>query len=101
MVRRAGESIEEMYASWRLIWLIVFSSILVVGCSTAPLPQATLQQNQAMAQFDLGKCEVLEPSLYRCPGFDRPLCDPDFDRVSVQCVKITRNGVLLQAFPQQ
>jgi hypothetical protein len=30
---------------------------------------------------------------------DAPLCDPDFERNAVQCVKITKEGVLLQAFP--
>jgi hypothetical protein len=69
------------------------------SCSTGAPPQETAQQKQAMAQFDLAKCQTLEPSLYRCPGIDAPLCDPDFERNSVQCVKITKGGVLLQAFP--
>ena len=59
----------------------------------------TPQQRQALAQFDLAKCQELEPSLYRCPGIDAPLCNPDFERNSVQCVKITKDGVLLQQFP--
>jgi hypothetical protein len=71
----------------------------VYACSTGAPPQETAPQKEALAQFDLAKCETLEPSLYRCPGIDAPLCDPDFERTSVQCVKITRNGVLLQAFP--
>jgi hypothetical protein len=70
------------------------------ACSSAtPPPREIPQQKSAAAQFDLAKCETLEPSLYRCPGLDAPLCDPDFERNAVQCVKITKDGVLLQAFP--
>jgi len=71
----------------------------VCACSSAPPPQETTAQKAAIGQFDLAKCETLEPSLYRCPGLDAPLCDPDFERTAVQCVKITKDGVLLQAFP--
>jgi hypothetical protein len=70
----------------------------VCACSSAPPPEETPAQKGAIAQFDLAKCETLEPSLYRCPGLDAPLCDPDFER-NVQCVKVTKDGVLLQAFP--
>lgn len=69
------------------------------ACSSAPPPKETSAQKGEIAQFDLAKCETLEPSLYRCPGLDAPLCDPDFERNAVQCVKITKDGVLLQAFP--
>jgi hypothetical protein len=69
------------------------------ACSSAPAPKETSAQKGEVAQFDLAKCETLEPSLYRCPGLDAPLCDPDFERNAVQCVKITKDGVLLQAFP--
>jgi len=71
----------------------------VCACSSAPPPQETTAQKAAIGQFDLAKCETLEPSLYRCPGLDAPLCDPDFERNAVRCVKITKDGVLLQAFP--
>ena len=90
-----------MFRATLFLSLVVASSSFATGCSTSPPPQATPNQKQAAAEFDLAKCETLEPSLYRCPGIDKPLCDPDFDRVSVQCVKITKTGVLLQAFPQE
>lgn len=84
----------------RRFLIAVTIALLGAGaCSTGAPPQETAQQKTAMAQFDLAKCETLEPSLYRCPGIDAPLCDPDFERNSVQCVKITKGGVLLQAFP--
>ena len=85
----------------RRLRAVAFAAALagVCACSSAPPPAETSAQKGAIARFDLAKCETLEPSLYRCPGLDAPLCDPDFERNAVQCVKITKDGVLLQAFP--
>jgi hypothetical protein len=52
---------------------------------------------RAQTNFDLSKCEALEPGLFRCPGYDAPLCNPDFSRNDIECVKVTRDGVLIQA----
>ena len=71
---------------------LAFLLQVLAGCSGAQ-PSAN---EQAINNFDLSKCQVLEPSLYRCPGTDKALCDPDFARNDVQCVKITKTGVLLQ-----
>jgi hypothetical protein len=71
--------------------------LAAAGCSPAtPPPGATEAQMQEAARFDLSKCEILEPSLYRCPGTDKPICDPDFSRNEVECIKVTKNGVILQ-----
>ena len=83
----------------QIVLALCIAVLGIYACSTGAPPPETAQQKQAAAQFDLAKCENLEPSLYRCPGSDVPLCDPDFERNSVQCVKITKSGVLLQAFP--
>ncbi len=80
--------------------LAALAMLAVAGCSSVTPSSETPAQKYAAANFDLSKCEVLEPSLYRCPGVDRPLCDPDFSRDEVECVKITKHGVLLQAFPE-
>jgi hypothetical protein len=85
-----------------LLWLaLVATSLeLLAACSaTSPAP-ATPAEKRLLTQFSLSQCEMLEPSLYRCPGIDAPLCDPDFERNSVQCVKITKDGVLLQQLPE-
>ena len=85
----------------RGLWAVAMAAALAgfCACSSAPPPKETSAQKGEVAQFDLAKCETLEPSLYRCPGLDAPLCDPDFERNAVRCVKITKDGVLLQAFP--
>jgi hypothetical protein len=82
------------------VGLAALAILAVAGCSSVTPSSETPAQKYASANFDLSKCEVLEPSLYRCPGVDRPLCDPDFSRDEVECVKITKSGVLLQAFPE-
>ncbi|HUY37587.1 MAG TPA: hypothetical protein VMV13_02090 [Candidatus Binataceae bacterium] len=82
------------------IGLAALAMLAVTGCSSVTPSSETPAQKFASANFDLSKCEVLEPSLYRCPGVDRPLCDPDFQRDEVECLKITKHGVLLQAFPE-
>jgi hypothetical protein len=73
--------------------------IFFAGCSAVTPSSETTAQKLATANFDLAKCEELEPYLYRCPGVDRPLCDPDFARAPIQCLKITKSGVLLQELP--
>jgi hypothetical protein len=71
--------------------------LAAAGCSPAtPPPGATEAQMRQEARFNLAQCEILEPSLYRCPGTDQPVCDPDFSRNEVECIKVTRNGVILQ-----
>jgi len=73
--------------------------IAIAGCAAVTPSSETPAQKAATASFDLTKCEQLEPYLYRCPGVDRPLCDPDFARAPIQCLKITKSGVLLQELP--
>lgn len=75
--------------------------LAMAGCSSVTPSADTPAEKAALANFDLSKCEVLEPSLYRCPEIDRPLCDPDFERNEVQCIKITKTGVLLQELPEE
>ncbi len=69
------------------------------GCSSVRPSSETTVEKTASANFDLTKCEVLEPGLYRCPGVDAPLCDPDFSREPIQCLKITKSGILIQQLP--
>jgi hypothetical protein len=75
----------------------IAAMLAAAGCSPAtPPPGATEAQMQQAARFDLSKCEILEPSLFRCPGTDKPVCDPDFSRNEVECIKVTHNGVILE-----
>jgi hypothetical protein len=59
------------------------------GCSA-------ISPQRVRPDFDLSKCETLEPGLFRCNGFDAPLCDDEFVRNNVECFKISRDGMLAQ-----
>ena len=59
------------------------------GCSA-------ISPQRVRPDFDLSKCETLEPGLFRCNGFDAPLCDDEFTRNNVECFKISRDGMLAQ-----
>ncbi|MHB8381439.1 MAG: hypothetical protein ACYDC3_03740 [Candidatus Binataceae bacterium] len=79
--------------------LVILIVLIASGCSSNTPSTAIPATRSGTVTFDLSRCEPLEPSLYRCPGIDSPLCTPDFDRIEVQCVKITKSGELLQELP--
>lgn len=69
----------------------------LAGCSsyTAP-PALTSGEKRALQNFNLGRCQQLEPGLYRCPTSDKVLCTPGFARTDVECVHVDATGVILR-----
>jgi hypothetical protein len=84
-------------SSWRRVALALAIAMVgaMAGCSTAPLPQETPKQAQAVANFDLNKCQELNVGLFKCPVIDKPLCNPLFDRSDVDCLRVGRKGELM------
>ncbi len=80
------------------------AALLAVGSLAMTLGACSGQQdsgqaganNQIAMTFDLGQCQQLSPSLYKCPALDKPLCDPGYNKNDVICVKVDKNGVVLQ-----
>jgi hypothetical protein len=73
--------------------------MMLAGCASqqsAAQGTAQAQANQVAMNFDLSKCETVEPSLYRCPGSDKPICTPGFARADIECLKADDTGVLIQ-----
>jgi hypothetical protein len=69
----------------------------LAGCAGyTPPPPPTAAQKQAMANFNLGQCQQLEPGLYRCPASDKVICTPGFARTDVECVQVTKDGVVIR-----
>ena len=66
------------------------------ACSSQPESAQTAAANQIAMKFDLGQCQQLEPSLFKCPAVDKPLCDPGYNKNDVICVKVDKTGVLMQ-----
>lgn len=88
---------ERHWIRGRLIAISAAAAALVLaGCA----PAGGLRGANSSTRFgrmNLARCELLEPHLYRCPGIEEPLCDPDFARPEVPCLKVTHNGTLLGA----
>ena len=73
------------------------AAILLAGCANV----ARYASNNG-EHFNLGRCNMLEPGLFRCPNSEEPLCDPSFARTNqVECIKITSNGELIPAQASQ
>ena len=66
--------------------------LALAGCSSSEPPPA---QQAAMAKtelhFDLGKCQQIEPGLYKCPAADKAICNPDYNG-QAECVRIGPKG---------
>ncbi|HVA81478.1 MAG TPA: hypothetical protein VNF29_11185 [Candidatus Binataceae bacterium] len=89
-----------MKRPWSAAAMLAGGAMLALaGCSAFTPSSETLAQKAATANFDLAKCEMIESFLYRCPGADEPMCDPDFARLPIRCIKITKSGVLLELVP--
>jgi hypothetical protein len=74
------------------------SSIMLSACAgqfPKPLPPETAAEKRAVMNFNLAECEQLEPHLYRCPASDAPLCTPEFARTDFECVRVTKEGVVI------
>jgi hypothetical protein len=73
--------------------------LLTSACSGQQQPEsaaATAAGNQTTMSFDLNACQQLGPSLYQCPGSDKPICDTGYNKGDVECLKVDENGVLIQ-----
>src|SRR5208337_5473635 len=72
--------------------IAVLGLLALGGCSSSEPPPA---QQAAMAKtelhFDLGKCQQIEPGLYKCPAADKAICNPDYNG-QAECVRIGPKG---------
>ncbi len=65
------------------------------GCSSQTADQPPAQP--IAVNFELEKCQQIEPNLYKCPAVDQPMCTPQFNRTDVNCVRIgPKGGVFVQ-----
>jgi hypothetical protein len=76
--------------------LVTLAMLILAALPLADAGCSAISPNRVRPDFDLSKCETLEPGLFRCNGFDAPLCDDAFTRNNVECFKISRDGMLAQ-----
>lgn len=62
------------------------------GCASFTTPNPNAAKESVVANFDLSKCQVIQPNLYKCPAVDKPICNPDFANSDVQCIRVDKNG---------
>lgn len=48
------------------------------GCSSQEADKPP--ESPIAVNFQLDKCQQLEPNLYKCPAVDQPMCTPEFNR---------------------
>ncbi len=72
--------------------------LAVAGCSSenATPPPSTPPAN---VNFQLDKCQLIEPNMYKCPAVDQPICTPEFQRTDVSCVRIGPKGSVFVVRP--
>lgn len=73
--------------------------LAIAGCSGQQTPAASGESpagNQVAMSFDLNACQQLGPSLYQCPGSDKPICDPGYNKGDIECVRVDKSGVLVR-----
>ena len=68
----------------------------MAACSGQQNSGQTGANNAIAMKFDLGQCQQLSPSLYKCPALDKPICDPGYNKNDVICVKVDSTGVVIQ-----
>ena len=65
--------------------------VSLAGCAASPSPEsAGLKQTEL--SFNINKCDMIGPGLYRCPAIDKPICNPDYTGTPVECLHTDKNG---------
>src|ERR1700687_4356808 len=66
----------------------------LAGCSSSssmpPVPQQSELANTEL-RLMLEQCKQLEAGLYKCPAFEKTICDPDYNG-QAKCVRTGRKG---------
>ena len=70
----------------------------ISACSSQSQPPQSNAGNQVAMRFDLSQCQQISPNLFKCPAVDKPICDPGYNKGDVICVKVDKDGVVLQQF---
>ena len=81
-----------------LIGLAAGLTVAMSACSSQSEAPQNAGGNQVAMKFDLSKCQQISPNLFQCPAVDKPICDPGYNKGDVICVKVDKDGVVIQQF---
>jgi predicted component of type VI protein secretion system len=92
MLARRLVSRTEKIAKRTISAVVVLGLLTLGGCSTSD-PSAAQQGALAKTElhFDINSCQQIEPSLYKCPAADKPICNPDYSG-QAECVRLGPKG---------
>jgi hypothetical protein len=77
--------------------IAVIGLLALTGCSSTPsepsLPPVPPQSDLANSELHiyLDQCKQLETGLYKCPAFEKSICDPEYAGQAT-CVRVGRKG---------
>jgi hypothetical protein len=73
--------------------IAVLGLLALAGCSSSSSPTPPAQSELANDELHiyLDQCKQLEAGLYKCPSFDKSICEPEYNG-QAQCVRTGRKG---------
>jgi hypothetical protein len=74
--------------------IAVLGLLALAGCSSSSPPPPAPQQSELTnteLRIMLDQCKQLEAGLYKCPAFEKTICDPDYSG-QAKCVRTGRKG---------
>ncbi|HYL57976.1 MAG TPA: hypothetical protein VEU51_03825 [Candidatus Acidoferrales bacterium] len=89
---RAARTVTAASAAIALLGLLALA-----GCSSSPaeptLPPVPAQSDLANSELHiyLDQCKQLETGLYKCPAFEKSICDPEYAGQAT-CVRVGKKG---------
>jgi hypothetical protein len=73
-------------------FMSALAMLSLAGCaSSTPAPEASSVKSTELS-FNINKCEMQGPGLYKCPAIDKPICNPDYTGTPVECLHTDKNG---------
>ena len=73
---------------------VAMLGLLLSGCSTTTAPVAASEvaaMEKTELHFSLDQCQPLDDNLFKCPGVDKPICNPYYNG-DLECVRIGNKG---------
>ena len=73
---------------------IAILGLILSGCSTTTTPVAASEvaaMEKTELHFSPDQCQPLDDNLFKCPGVDKPICNPYYNG-DLECVRIGNKG---------
>ncbi len=79
----------------------VIGLLVLAGCSSSavePVPPKSELANTELRIY-LDQCQQLQAGLYKCPAFEKAICDPEYNG-QAECIRTGKKGsIFVQSNP--